>query len=281
MEKILSAALCLTLLLSCNSNEKNEGIDSPISKEELFAINSKLQYLETSWLSGLFNEPTDFSELVAKTVKKSNNSCSHEQISNYTENGLTTEIKENYYDLDMNEINSCDILLNTIAYYVFVEQKTTGNNREYHLFSESLIQQETSMTSVTMSQQTNTYGSLNIEDNLFEILEGSYLNLVLGLEFDENIDIEDLQELIPDVDLLYKIQFATDEDSYHFNMTLKSDAFKEIMNAMQTSESEEYTISYALYITDNTQVGFVKYVLELDTELESFDLYDLSNNLIE
>ena len=87
--------------------------------------------------------------------------------------------------------------------------------------------------------------------------------------------------MTPEIDILYKIEFATNEDSYHFDMKANDADFKEIINSLQTGESGEYTIEYALYNTNNTQVGFVKYVLELDTELERFDVYDLSNNRIE
>ena len=139
MKNILLVVFGLTLLFSCKSDEENEGINSPISKEELLAINSKLQNLETSRLNSQYLEPEEFSDLVSKRVNKNNDSCSHEEIFNYTENGFTIELIENYYDIDMNEITSCDIFLNPKAYYIFAEQKTTGNNRAYHLFSESLI----------------------------------------------------------------------------------------------------------------------------------------------
>ena len=201
---------------------------------------------------------------------------SHEQIFNYTENGFTIELIENYYDADMNEITNCYFFLNPKGYYLFVEQKTTGNDREYHLFYESLIFEEISTTSISFSEATDIYGNLNIEDAQFEILKGSYANLALDVEIDEN-----LEALILEIDVLYKIEFATNEDSYHFDMKINDADFKEVMNAMQTSKSGEYTIEYALYNSDNIQVGFVKYVLELDTELERFDVFDLSNNLIE
>lgn len=282
MKKILLVTLLnLSLLFSCNSNEENEVIDSPISKEELLAIKSKLQYLETSRLNSQDLKPEEFSNLVSKRVNKNYNSCSHEQIFNYTENGFTLEVIENYYDVDMNEITSCDIFLNPKGYYLFAEQKTTGNNRAYHLFSKSLISMEISTTNASFSEATDIYGNLKIEDAQFEILKGSYANLALDVEIDENIAIENLEELIPELDLLYKIEFATNEDSYHFDMKANSTDFNEIINAIQTGESGEYSIEYALYNTNNTQVGFVKYVLELDTELERFDVFDLSNNHIE
>lgn len=216
--------------------------------------------------------------LFSKKSKKNRTSCSHEESYTESYDGFTTEITNNYFDANMKEITNCDVESSVLSsgYYLFTEQKTTGNNREYHLFAEAKVSLKMTMTSIESSADTDIYGTLKFEDATFNILDGSYLNVLIKMNMDSEISsIEDIFDNI-EVNGVYKIGFAANEDSYRFDMKLDNT----ILNEMEET-TDTYTATYVLYNSGNSQVGFVKYIEDYETGLERFELYDLNEQLIE
>jgi hypothetical protein len=264
---------CL-LLFSCDSDENTV----TLTQEELIEISSKLAMLETTALDTFDVElDTDSSSLFSKKGKSNNQSCQHEETYTETFEGFTTEITYNYFDANMDEITNCDTesSMETSGYYLFTEQKTTGNNREYNLFSETKLGLKMTLTSIESTNNSDIYGTLKIEDNVFNILDGSYFNVLIKMNLD--IDISSLDALFDNIEVngVYKIGFDANEDSYRFDMKLDSS----MLNEME--ETTTYTATYVLYNSSNSQVGFVKYIEDSETGLERFELYDLNEQLVE
>ena len=163
--------------------------------------------------------------------------------------------------------------METSGYYQFTEQKTSGNNREYHLFSETKFGLTMTMTSLESTVNSDVYGTLKIEDNVFNILDGSYFNAMIKMNLVGDISLDTLFE--SEIDGVYKIGFAANEDTYRFNMKFDDSILNE------TEEATTYTATYVLYNSDNSQVGFVKYTEDYETGLERFELYDLNEQIVE
>lgn len=272
----LFAIVSSFLLFSCSSDEIKT---TELTQEELIEISSKLAILETTALDSFNIElDTDSNSLFSKQSKSNRPSCQHEESYTETLGEFTTEITYNYFDANMKEITNCDTEANmlTSGYYLFTEQKTTGNNREYHLFSEDKLRLKMTMTTIENSVDSNMYGTLKFEDATFNILDGSFLNVLIKMNLDS--DISSIDEIFGDIEVngVYKIGFDANEDSYRFDMKLDSSMLEEIEET-----ADEYTATYVLYNSDNSQVGFVKYIEDYETGLERFELYDLNEQLIE
>ncbi|MGB2128764.1 MAG: hypothetical protein ACPHXR_04715 [Flavicella sp.] len=279
MKKIFLLSILFSFLLfSCSSDEIKT---TELTQEELIEINSKLSYLDVSALDNMGGD----SDLESNTFLKSQNIktdflCSHELSYSDNYDGFTVEITNKYFDSNMEEITNCDAesSMASGSYYIFTEQKTVGINREYHLFSEALVSQKVSMTSFEITNKANIYGQLKIEDVIFEVLKGSYMNMVITMNL-ESSSLEDL--LVPEINFLYKIEFTTDEDTYHFDMKLDNADLVELLDVEANNVSEEFSAKFILYNSSNSQVGFVKYIQNIETELERFELYDLNEQLVE
>lgn len=272
----LFAIVSSFLLFSCSSDEIKT---TELTQEELIEISSKLAILETTALDSFNIElDTDSNSLFSKQNKSNRPSCQHEESYTETLGEFTTEITYNYFDANMKEITNCDTEANmlTSGYYLFTEQKTTGNNREYHLFSEDKLRLKKTMTTIENSVDSNMYGTLKFEDATFNILDGSFLNVLIKMNLDS--DISSIDEIFGDIEVngVYKIGFDANEDSYRFDMKLDSSMLEEIEET-----ADEYTAMYKLYNSANSQVGFVKYIEDYETGLERFELYDLNEQLIE
>ena len=272
----LFAIVSSFLLFSCSSDEIKT---TKLTQEELIEISSKLAILETTALDSFNIElDTDSNSLFSKQNKSNRPSCQHEESYTETLGEFTTEITYNYFDANMKEITNCDAEANmlTSGYYLFTEQKTTGNNREYHLFSEDKLRLKMTMTTIENSVDSNMYGTLKFEDATFNILDGSFLNVLIKMNLDS--DISSIDEIFGDIEVngVYKIGFDANEDSYRFDMKLDSSMLEEIEET-----ADEYTAMYKLYNSANSQVGFVKYIEDYETGLERFELYDLNEQLIE
>lgn len=277
IKQIYKVVLCAVLIVSCNNNE-NSGIEN-----NLLEISKKLNALDPS----VIQENQD-SQSASKKISKEGKSaqkisfeCEHTEtyIENY--NAVTYTSTISYFDENMNPTTNCSVFneVSFLEYYTIEKQTTKGPDFEYDLSSIGTHKEELTANLIQSTYNQTITGTLNFDGSIFNILEGSYLNMFMSFEPDAIFGEEEPQfeEVETQIDIKYIFQFDANNTTYHFEMTLDH---QDVLD-LEFSEASELTMDYPLFNATNTQIGMITYVADLETDKEYFRLYDLEGNLVE
>ena len=306
MKKTLySLVMVFTILVSCTSD--NDSI-SILSKEELNDISAKLDKLKIGFskinsetdeeltTTGNFIEiNTINSSLRKKSLDqskktKTSTDCEHIVYEKFHSNNESYEITSSFFNLDKNEITSCDTydsenvsLEGQTGYIVEEEIKIKAVNYESNYFSTSIFKTNTTKITDTKyefltSNNTEITGALNFSGDIFRILNGSYMNTSVKttIILDEYLFSDDFDPVY-EIDFLYKVEFDVNENTFHFDMILTNN---ELSFLVQETSDELIEINYDLLNDDNKKIGSVQYNLDFENSREWFELFDLDGNKI-
>lgn len=272
----------IILLQSCSSDSDviETATDSNLSDISLKLENLKIDKIQEQQSSNTeIDSEISFSKIskIETRSKLSNDVdtyCNHEEKFTENFNGETLEVTLKYFDKDGNISTICDIEDNT-TYITEQTSKVTGSNYVYDWFTTTTHKQSVQYTSTTYSldieANSDLIGTLNFDGDIFNIVEGSYLNLFLFFEYDSNQEFSD-EIYMSEIDLLYKIEFDTNGETYHFEMSLNDENFND---TYQSFESQ-----HLLFNSSNKKIGIVKYIYNSDNQEEYFEVYDLNGDKV-
>lgn len=285
MKKLFLCVFTIAFLNSCSS--ESDGIDTA-TDSNLSEISSKLENLkidkiqEQSSSSSEIELSSDYNFSRASIAQARTNQsedfitgCNHQESFTDTYDGETFEVTIKYFDQDGNSTTWCDIEDNT-TYTTEETTKITGTNYIYDWFATTTHEQSSKISdtsvSIDLKADSDLTGTLNFDGDIFNIVEGSYINLTVAVAYYFTQDFSDDEIYDTTVDLLYKMEFDTNGETYHFDMSIKEENFTELDDSF---ESE-----YILYNSSDKKIGKVKYVYNSDSEQEYFEVYDLNGHKV-
>ena len=163
----------------------------------------------------------------------------------------------------------------SLVYYIKQETQVSGS--DYSSFLHQYIRKESNLVvngfGYEYSQTTtkNIDGYVTLQDERFEIKEGSTLNLSISIapqESDENA----FPEMTSELDMNLIVGFETKSQDYHFEMLVDNDELQ------LTEKGEVLEKEFNLYNAKKQKIGSVLYTLNGLTEAESFVVLDLDGN---
>lgn len=268
------------VIASCTSNE---GIGTAVD-ENLPEIAEKLKALETSALE-TEEDQSSFKSInkKRKALAKNLEECKYEAIEEYSNGDETTKTTYKYFDHTGRAITDCDLWdfdETSFKYAVDFTQITTGVDymiklHQYISYERSLKLLSASSAEFYQSIKSDVDGTLNFDDEIFNILDGSYMNLEMSFQFSENSDPDYLLENTdPEIDVKYIIGFEVNANDYHFEMTLDTEGMK----AIENSDLSNFRTEYILLNSQNQKIGTVVY--SNFQEKENFEVLDLDGNIV-
>jgi hypothetical protein len=300
-------ALTLTIIFgSCSSDDKNEtAIDETNTAidENLPAISEKLESLEISSIteddSHQFKETPKKKSIISKNsflTKKAQNKqtldCEHEVIveDDYISEDEFYKVTERYFTIDEEEATNCDIEnLYTetenpsFSIKYIIEEDAIDKRQDFQLTTFAKIEFEETLRVNSPTSSTFIFkiagelsGTLDFDNNLFAILEGSGTNISEEVTLGPDDDLEKIFEEDLPITFKFNLGFELNEMNYHFEILLN---VADIITAEE--DEKDFAIEQDLLNSNNEKIGIIKYLLEHDTGNEKFLLYDLDGNLIE
>ncbi|GGF66995.1 hypothetical protein [Wenyingzhuangia marina] len=279
-----------------------------LSKEELNDISTKLDKLKLGFSE--IDSETDIEVITTEEVIELNTinsslrrkstyqnlktkisaDCEHEVYEEFHSDNESYEITSRFFDLDKNEITSCDIydrenvyLEGQTGYIVEEEIKIKAVKYESNYSSTSIFKTNTTKITDTKyefltSNNMEITGALNFSGDIFRILNGSYMNTSVKttIILDEYLFSDDFDPVY-EIDFLYKIEFDVNKNTYHFDMILTEN---ELPFLVQETSDELIEIDYDLLNNANEKIGSIQYNLDFKTHREWFELFDLNGNKI-
>lgn len=295
----LMCALTLTIIFgSCSSNDETEtAID-----ENLPAISEKLESLEISSLteenSNQFKETPDKKSILGKNsfLKKEIQNrltvdCKHEVVEEYiTSEDDFYKVTERYFTIDGDQATDCDIENlyaerenPSFSIKYIIEEDAIDKSEDFQLTTFATIEFEETLRINSPTSRTFIFkivgeltGTLDFDNNLFSLLEGSGTNISAEANLGPDDDLEDLFEEELPITFKFKMGFELNEMNYHFEMLLNED------DIIAAEEDEKvFSIEQDLFNSNNEKIGTIRYVLDSSEGTEKFILYDLEGNLVE
>jgi hypothetical protein len=300
MKKLNYSIIMLAILIaSCSSNKGNgTAID-----ENLPAIAQKLKTLEVSFIQ---DDAPDTSQRKTNSLKKtisSRNSifskktqnkqasdCKHEVVvEDYSNGSYVYLLIEKYFTDKGVPTTNCEIdtLFDNVeppfSLGYIIEQDLTNNFENNYVVTNSIIKHEetlkiNSLTSMTgiIKHNSDITGTMSLNSSLFELLNGSHINLKLDATFHPDATLDEMFSADDfSFDLKYIIGFEVNSEDYHFDMLID---MKELLS-LEESESD-LMAEYNLLNSSNQKIGTIKYSLDGNGN-EEFSLYDLDGNKVE
>ncbi|MDA8728596.1 hypothetical protein N9M49_01725 [Flavicella sp.] len=275
MKKTTLLRLGLSLLLmACNSDNEVE----TFTDENLPFIAEKLEFLDTQTLLfssvNVLNKKND-----TKGSRAAKNSeCAHELSAQYTADLLSFDITTVYFDKNEDPATNCiseNLEGTSLVYYIKQETQISGS--DYSSFLHQYIREELNIVAngfgyeYSHTSTKNIDGYVTLQDETFEIKEGSTLNLSFSYAFQEGGEVL-FSEMTAETDMNLIVGFETNSQDYHFGMLVNNDELQ------LTEKGEVLEKKFNLYNAKKQKIGSVLYTLNGLTEAESFVVLDLDGN---
>ena len=263
------------LLMACNSDNEVE----TFTDENLPFIAEKLEFLATQTLLGTSVNVLNKNNNTKGSRAAKNSECAHELSAQYTENDLLSfDITTAYFDKNEDPATNCisDNFEGTSFVY-YIKQETEVSGPDYSSFLHQYMRREISIKANSLGFEQsiittkNIDGYVTLQDETFEIKEGSTLNQSISIAVEEgNVDV--FPEMTTELDMNLIVGFETNSQDYHFEMLVDNDELQ------LTEKGEVLEKEFNLYNAKKQKIGSVLYTLNGLTEVESFVVLDLDGN---
>lgn len=300
-------ALTLTIIFgSCSSNDDTETKTDETKTaidENLPAISEKLESLEVSSLteddSNQFKETPKKKSIFRKNSflnKKAQNKqtldCEHEVIveDDYISEDDFYKVTERYFTIDGGKITNCDIENlyaenenPSFSIKYIIQEDAIDKSEDFQLTTFATIEFEETLRINSSTSSTFIFkivgeltGTLDFDNNLFFLLEGSGTNISAEATLGPDDSLEEVFEEDLPITFKFNMGFELNEMDYHFEMLLNDEDF------VAAEENEkDFAIEQDLFNSNNEKIGIIRYVLDYSEGTEKFLLYDLEGNLVE
>lgn len=270
------------LIISCSSNDELTEI---APGNDLSIIAQTLELLQTDFMNDSSDKLSKkYNPKNAKSLKKAFNNCIHEQSSEESEEGVTIKMTVKLFDGKGNPITDCELTESAenfpespINYAIeqTVNTIATGFAMDMYTYTRVAASFKIGLTTATYSETYNTDLTvfMDLNETVFNFLEGSYMNLAKSFSFDQNTSEQEIDRLFeeePSIEVKFILGLDANGNDYHFNLLLLNEDF-------QGSKVEK---DFDLLNTSNIKVGTIKYTLH-SSGSEEFKVHDLNGNLVE
>jgi len=262
------------LLMACNSDNEVE----TFTDENLPFIAEKLEFLATQTLLGSSLDVLNKNNNTKGSRAAKNSECAHELSAQYTADLLSFDITTAYFDKNEDPATNCiSENFEGTSFVYYKKQETQVSGSDYSSFLHQYIREETTFKAngfgYEYSQTTtkNIDGYVTLQDETFEIKEGSTLNLSLSYAFQEGDEVI-FSEITSELDINLIVGFETNSQDYHFEILVDNDELQ------LTEKGEVLEKEFNLYNAKKQKIGSVLYTLNGLTEAESFVVLDLDGN---
>ena len=262
------------LLMACNSDNEVE----TFTDENLPFIAEKLEFLATQTLLGSSVNVLNKNNDTKGSRAAKNSECAHELSAQYTADLLSFDITTAYFDKNEDPATNCiSENFEGTSFVYYIKQETQVSGSDYSSFLHQYIRQETTFKAngfgyeYSRTTTKNIDGYVTLQDETFEIKEGSTLNLSFSYAFQEGGEVL-FSEMTAETDMNLIVGFETNSQDYHFGMLVNNDELQ------LTEKGEVLEKKFNLYNAKKQKIGSVLYTLNGLTEAESFVVLDLDGN---